>query len=208
MVITLFFGLCGTLDLTYQSFQIGPFLLSSLVYFLPNITITLMLTIYFGIMSGIRFEFKRVNYILRELTKVQQKQPTEWMHAFATSASFPKEFCQRTKTNTTNTNVLGTRNCSNNIIDKSREIFIELETFSTDVTSVFSLLIVTLFLGSFFVMTIQLYSLYKFIVEQNYKFSTLAYTICWALLPTAKMFLVLYYNSSLVNEVKVISNLV
>lgn len=210
----LFFGFCASLDFTYQSFRMGPFLLSSLVYFLPNITITLMLTTYFGIMSGICCEFRRVNCILNELGNVEghrQEDSTgeDWMVVYATSASFPKEFCKRT-TRTIETSTRGIQRTSNvmggNIVDKLRDIFIELEEFSTDVTNAFSLLIVTMFLGSFFVMTIQLYSLYKFVVEQNYKFATLAYTICWAILPTAKIFIVLYYNNSLVNEVRGISN--
>lgn len=212
--IILFFGICASLDLTYNKFRIGPFLLSSLVYILPNITITSMLTIYFGVMSGICCEFKRVNCILNELNNFEgQKEENfaaaevDWMLVYATSASFSKEFHGRaTMARTMETRTLRTSKTKYNIVDKLRNIFIELEEFSTDVTNVFSLLIVTLFLGSFFVMTIQLYSLYKFIVEQNYKFATLAYTICWAILPTAKIFIVLYYNNSLVNEVRDISN--
>lgn len=210
MAIVLFFGFCSGLDFVYHALQVGRFWISVVVYFLPNITLTLMLTTYLGIMSGIRCEFKQVNSILRELAEGKLQQGN-WMAAFAISTSFPKEFYARTtktKDIDIKTRVPRTSKCSNNIVDKLRDIFIELEEFSTDVTNVFSILIVTLFLASFFVMTIQLYSLYKFVVEQNYKFATLAYTICWAILPTAKIFIVLYYNNSLVNEVRVISNLV
>lgn len=204
-IIIVFFGFCASLDFTYQSFKVGPFLLSSLVYFQPNITITLMLTLYFAIIGGIGYEYARLNGILSQLGKIHSNEQENWMLMYGTSSSFLKEFPARAITSNNRKSNQPTKFkscCSSNIVDILMEIFIELEEFSTDVTNVFSLLIVTMFLGSFFVMTIQLYSLYKFIVEQNYKFATLTYTICWAILPSAKIFIVLYYNNFLVNEVR------
>lgn len=203
ITIIIFFGFCASLDFTYQQFRIGPFLLSSLVYFQPNITITLMLTLYFALVGGIGYEFKRINHVLNELGTIEGVDQGNWMIVYATSSSFLKEFpaMTRIEDNKISKRRIESGSCRN-IVDTLMDIFIELEEFSTNVTNVFSFLIVTMFLGSFFVMTIQLYSLYKFIVEQNYKFATLTYTICWAILPTAKIFFVLYYNNFLVNEVR------
>lgn len=204
IVLACFIGSCTCIDLKYHELRINMYILNFVVYFLPNITLFLMLTLYFAILCGIRYEIRRVNRMLKDLAAGLVHQEN-WMVAFA---SFPKEFHASTTVNKNINITTKTSKYNSNVVDKLRDVFIELEDFSADVTNMFGILIVCHLLGTFFVMTVEIHSLYKFIVEQNFRAATLAYTIAWVILPTSKMLFVLYYNNSLVNEVRVIFNVV
>ncbi|XP_055846690.1 putative gustatory receptor 59f [Episyrphus balteatus] len=143
-----------------------------IVYLIPNFIIGISMIQYYILLFIIYLRWK---FLYKAIQEFKQKYETD--------------------------NRLAKLRISQEILDLLRGIYCNLEIFTKEVNSTFSISILIIYFGSFINLSLNIFFVYKCIDDENVMAITFfLYSFIWAVMHMGKMFCVLYFNHLILVE--------
>lgn len=196
--IAVFFAFVLFVDFMYNDINGTAFLRSSTVYTIPNMLSLLSLAQYRLLLFMIQIRFNKINVVLGKKAGPNMMAKNAKHHNGGSDAIFQT------------LSYGGPYRKSNepgmhDLINTLRSLHSDLDSLTSDVTATFGLLIMSVFVASFLILSIQIFALYKLLEGKTFDVYYFLYTVLWIVLHLWKMLLVLIANDAIIKEVSVVT---
>lgn len=203
------FFLCVIItDFMYNRLSARGFFRSSTVYSIPNIISCLALTEYFILLLILKDCYRIINQILTDLPSkynwlvldrhyvVEQKKANDIFNMILKNSTQFKAHGQL------DGGASGSGDSCQMIIERLRQLCLKLTEINKDINASFGLLVISVIVSTFLILSIQFYAFYKIFegFEEDDTWLTI-YTALWIILHGAKSFMILLFNHYVNDEV-------